>query len=101
MPLDDSELMYILRKIGMSTYVDILFPAMVRDRDISVMELCQKYPKYCTYKPASQNSRRSNAKRIFDNGLHIAALKSIIQSSRTTPEVRAKAQEFILKYKNE
>lgn len=67
-PIDHDELGLLLRAIGMKAYVEILFPAMMRDRDISVSELCLKYPKFKEYTSAAQNTRRSKARKIFNNG---------------------------------
>jgi len=91
-PVDYDELKRLLRAIGMKAYVEILFPAMMKNRDISVAELCQKYPEFNNYTPAAQNTRRSKARKIFDNGWQFDALDAIIMSSRTAPNVRTKAQ---------
>lgn len=99
-PLDHDELKKLLIAIGMKAYVEILFPAMIKDRDISITELCQKYPDFNRYTFYAQNTRRSKARKIFDNDWQFVALRSISLSSRTAPNVRAKAQELELKYKN-
>lgn len=78
----------------MKAYVEILFPAMMKDRDISIMELCQNYPDFSTYTPAAQNTRRSKARKIFDYGWQFEALHAIAISSRVAPSVRLKAQEL-------
>lgn len=97
-PLDHDELKRLLIAIGMKAYVEILFPAMIRDREISVTELCQKYPDFNRYTLKAQNTRRSKTRKIFDNGWQFEALKSISLSSRTAPKVREKALELELKY---
>ena len=97
-PLDDNELKGLIKAIGMKAYVEILFPALSRDKDISIMKLRQKYPEFNKYTPTAQNTRRSKAKKIFDNGWELEALKNISLSTRTDPFVRAKAKEFLLKY---
>ncbi|MDE6017407.1 MAG: hypothetical protein K2G85_01180 [Muribaculaceae bacterium] len=97
-PLDNDELKRLLMAIGMKAYVEILFPAMITDRDISVTELCQKYPDFNRYTLKAQNTRRSKARKIFDNGWQFVALKTISLSSRTASDVREKAQELELKY---
>jgi len=94
-PIDHEELKRLLSSVGKKAYVEILFPAMTKDRDISVMELCQKYPEFRNYTPAAQNTRRTKARKIFDNGWQYEALHAIALSSRVIPSVRAKAQEFL------
>ncbi len=91
-PVNHDELKRLLIAIGMKAYVEILFPAMIKDRDISVAELCQKYPEFNKYTSTAQNTRRSKARKIFDNGWQFDALDTIILSSRTDPNVRARAQ---------
>ncbi|WP_135040606.1 hypothetical protein [Barnesiella sp. WM24] len=97
--IDYDELQRLLRAIGMKVYVEILFPALVRDNDISVMELCHKYPDFNKYTPTAQNTRRSKARKIFENGWEFEALRTISLSSRVDSCVKAKAQELDLKYK--
>lgn len=97
-PLDHDELKHLLRAIGMKAYVEILFPAMAKDRQISVTELCHKYPEFNRYTPAAQNTRRSKAQKIWDNGWQVDALKLISISSHTDPTTRIKAQELELKH---
>lgn len=98
-PIDHDELKRLLIAIGMKAYVEILFPALARDKDISVMELCHKFPDFNKYTPAAQNTRRSKARKIFENGWELEALRTIALSSRVDSCVRAKAQELDLKYK--
>lgn len=97
-PIDQNELKALIRAIGMKAYVEFLFPAMIRNREISIEELCQEYPEFSTYTQKAQSTRRSKARKIFDNGWQFAGLKTISLSSRTAPDVRAKAQELELKY---
>lgn len=98
-PIDHDELKRLLITIGMKAYVEILFPALVRDKNISVMELCYKYPDFNKYTPAAQNTRGSKARKIFENGWELEALRTIALSSRVDSCVRAKAQELALKYR--
>ena len=97
-PLNHDELKRLLKAIGMKAYVEILFPALMKDREITVMELCRKFPDFNQYTLYSQNTRWSKARKIFDNGWQFEALKSISLSSRTAPNVRTKAKELDLKY---
>lgn len=78
----------------MKAYVEILFPAMMKDREISIMELCQKYPNFSTYAPVAQNTRCTKARKIFNNGWQYETLHAIAISSRVAPSVRLKAQEL-------
>lgn len=97
-PVDNDELTRHLRAIGMQAYVEILFPAMMRDRDISIVELSKKYPVFSKYTPAAQSTRRTKARKIFDKGWQFAALDAILISSRTAPDVRTKAQALKSQY---
>ena len=82
----------------MKAYVEILFPAMMMDRDISIMELCRKYPDFSNYTPAAQNTRRTKTRKIFENGWQYEALHTIALSPRVDLSVRLKAQELETKY---
>jgi len=83
----------------MQAYVEILFPVMMKNRDISIAELCQKYQEFNKYTPAAQNTRRTKARKIFDNGWQFAALDAILISSRAAPNVRTKAQALKSQYR--
>ena len=98
-PIDNDELKCLIKAIGMKAYVEILFPALIKDKNISVMELCQKYPEFNKYTPDAQNTRRSKARKILENGWEVEALKTISLSTRTDSCVRAKAKDLELKYK--
>lgn len=67
-PIDYDELNRLLVAIGKKAFVEILFPAMIMDREISIMELCEKYPKFGQYTREAQNTRRSKTRKIFENG---------------------------------
>ena len=94
-PIDHMELKRLLIATGMKTFVEVLYPALCHDRMVTVMELIRKYPKYAEYTPASQNTRLSKAKKIFNNGWQREALESIVASDRTTPETRQEARRLM------
>lgn len=94
-PIDHNELKRLLAAIGMRVFVDVLYPALIRDQSITVMELVCKYPTYADYTLAAQNTRLSKAKKIFNNGWQREALQSIVASKRTAPEARQEALRLL------
>ena len=83
----------LLKSIGKATFVEILYPALRNNINVSYKEIAKKYPKYETYK--SQQSRLSIAKSIFHHGLELEALQIIADSARIDKQVVDKARLYL------
>jgi hypothetical protein len=84
-----------LKRIGKATFVEILFPALRNNINVTYNEIAEKYPKYENYK--SQQARLSTAKSIFHNSLELKALQIIAASSRLDAKVVEKAKLYLKK----
>ena len=84
-----------LKSIGKATFVEILFPALRDNINVTYKEIAEKYPKYENYK--SQQARLSTARSIFHNGLELKALQIIAGSSRLDANVVEKAKLYLKK----
>ena len=84
-----------LKSIGKATFVEILFPALRDNINVTYKEIAEKYPKYENYK--SQQARLSTARSIFHNGLESKALQIIAGSSRLDANVVEKAKLYLKK----
>jgi hypothetical protein len=82
-----------LKRIGKAAFVEILYPSLMDDINVSYKEISEKYPKYENYK--SQQARLSTARSIFHNGLEMKALQIIAGSSRLSPNVVEKARLYL------
>ncbi len=72
-----------LKSIGKAAFVEILYPSLTDDINVSYKEISEKYPKYENYK--TQQARLSTARSIFRNRLEMKALQIIAESSRLSP----------------
>ncbi len=84
-----------LKSIGKEVFVEILYPEININPNISYIEIAQKYEQYSLFSLNSQKSRISTAKSIFRNGLENEALQIIIDSSKLNDNVREKALNFL------
>ena len=84
-----------LKSIGKATFVEILFPALRDNINVTYKEIAENYPKYENYK--SQQARLSTARSIFHNGLESKALQIIAGSSRLDANVVEKAKLYLKK----
>jgi len=84
-----------LKSIGKATFVEILYPSLRDNINVSYKAIAEKYPKYENYK--SQQARLSTARFIFHNRLELKALQIIANSSRLSPNVVEKARLYLKK----
>ena len=82
-----------LKSIGKAAYVEILFPSLRENINVTCMEIAKKYPKYANY--TTQMKRLSTAKSIFQNGLELEALQIIADSPKLEPSVIEKAKSYL------
>lgn len=82
-----------LKSIGKAAFVEILFPSLKNNINVTYKEIAEKYPQYENYK--SQQARLSTARSIFHNGLELKALQIIVGSSRLAPNVVEKARLYL------
>jgi hypothetical protein len=85
----------LLRKIGMSVFVQILYPELMRDKNVSIETICERHVKFAEFTLNSQRSRLSSAKTIFRDGLERQALKLIAKSDQVDNQVRTVALNLI------
>lgn len=84
-----------LKSIGKATFMEILFPVLSDNINVTYKEIAEKYPKYENYK--SQQARLSTARSIFHNGIELKALQIIAGSSRLDANVVEKAKLYLKK----
>ena len=82
-----------LKSIGKTAFVEILFPSLKENVNVSYKEIAKKYPKFASYK--TQKNRLATAKSIFQNGLEMEALQIIAHSSKLNPNVIEKAKAYL------
>ena len=93
----DNNLERWLQSIGKETFVEILLPALLANKDATIEEIAREYPKFATYK--TQKSRHSTARSIiFNDGLVVEALQIIIDSSRLDKNLIDKAKLSLENY---
>ena len=69
-----------LRTVGMDAFVH-LYPALRRNPNVTLQEICASYDDFNKLKATSQNTKLSTARSIFRKGWEIDALKMIAESS--------------------
>lgn len=84
----------LLQTVGKEVFIK-LYPLILRDPEISVLEVGGKYPHYNSLSPKTQQSRLSTAKMIFRNGLIREALQQIIISPRVDRETQHLADKYL------
>lgn len=45
----DVDLEYLLQKSGKEIFLKILFPELIKDKNITIKELSSKYPRYASF----------------------------------------------------
>lgn len=88
---------YLLQKSGKEIFLKILFPELIKDKNITIEELSSKYPRYASFSINSQRTRLSKAKKIFEMNQHKEALQIIMLSKKISEEDKKTA----LKYYNQ
>ena len=84
-----------LKRIGKATFVEILYPSLKDNINVSYKAISENYPKYENYK--SQQARLSTARSIFHKGLELKALQIIASSSRLDANIVEKARLYLKK----
>lgn len=77
-----------LNRIGKEVFINILYPEILHNYDVTYQEIADKYPTYNQYTLHSQRSRLSTAKSIFREELVVDALK-IVAESRSEGKYKA------------
>ncbi len=89
----DIDLHKWLKSIGKATFVEILFPALSGNINVSYREIAEKYPTYKKY--TTQQTRLAAARSVFRHGLELKALRIITASSRLDPNVVEQARVYL------
>lgn len=92
---EEDQIRELLRSIGMKTFVEIIYPALKRNINISVADLSDKDSEFSQYTVNAQNTRLSKSRKLFENGWENIALQIIADSYRVEPGVRVKAKEIL------
>lgn len=90
----DSEIEYLLQKSGKDIFLNILYPELIRDKDITIEELSNKYPRYASFSINSQRTRLSKAKRIFELNKQKEAMHIILLSKKLSKTDRYIARQY-------
>lgn len=90
----DSETEYLLQKSGKDIFLNILYPELIRNKDITIEELSNKYPRYASFSINSQRTRLSKAKRIFELNKQKEAMHIILLSKKLFKTDRFIARQY-------
>lgn len=90
----DPEVEYLLQKSGKDVFLNILYPELIRDKDITIEELSNKYPRYASFSINSQRTRLSKAKKIFELNKQKEAMHIILLSKKLTKTNRHIARQY-------
>lgn len=90
----DPEVEYLLHKSGKDVFLNILYPELIRDKDITIEELSNKYPRYASFSINSQRTRLSKAKKIFELNKQKEAMHIILLSKKLTKTNRHIARQY-------
>ncbi|MBO7494469.1 MAG: hypothetical protein J6T87_10040 [Bacteroidales bacterium] len=93
--LEIIEIESLLKKIGKSVFVEILYPEIIKNDNVSWQELSDKYALYAKFTDNSKRSRLSSARRIVRNGWGKRALE-IISESNIENSVREHARQLLI-----
>lgn len=88
------DLEYLLQKSGKEIFLKILFPELIKDKNITIEELSNKYPRYASFSVNSQRTRLSKAKKIFELNKQKEALQIILLSKRISEEDKKTALHY-------
>lgn len=87
----------LLKKIGKEVFIEILYPLLVKNKDIDAEDVARSNKRFATFTKSSQRTRISNAKRLF---LQFGA-KDILYVIINSKRVDEGARQFALKYYEE
>lgn len=90
----DSIIDYLLPKIGKEVFLKILYPEILRDSNVTIEELANKYTRYASFSITSQRSRLSNSKKIFELNKQKEALLNIMPSKKVSKENKELARKY-------
>lgn len=90
----DIDLEYLLQKSGKEIFLKILFPELIKDKNITIKELSSKYPRYASFSINSQRTRLSKAKKIFELNKQMEALQIILLSKKISEEDKKTALKY-------
>lgn len=90
----DVDLEYLLQKSGKEIFLKILFPELIKDKNITIKELSSKYPRYASFSINSQRTRLSKAKKIFELNKQMEALQIILLSKKISEEDKKTALKY-------
>jgi hypothetical protein len=89
------EIESLLKKIGKSVFVEILYPEIIKNDNVSWQELSDKYALYAKFTDNSKRSRLSNARKIVRKGWSKRALE-IVSESNIESSVKEHARQFLI-----
>lgn len=90
-----SEVEILLRSIGKSVFLNILFPELRTNFEISADELARKHPMYADFSSNSKRTRLSKARTIFKLNRLKEALQIIESSGRVSEEDKRLARQYL------
>lgn len=90
----DSEIEYLLQKSGKDIFLNILYPELIKNKDITIEELSNKYPRYASFSINSQRTRLSKAKKIFELNKQKEAMHIILLSKKLSKTDRFIARQY-------
>lgn len=91
--IKDIEIKTIVNRIGREAFITIFYPEIKLNSEITSNEISLKYSDR---KYKSWNSRTSNSKRLFREGLEKEALRYIIESSgKLDSDILKKAESYL------
>lgn len=84
----------LLQKSGKEIFLKILYPELIKDKNITIEELSSKYPRYASFSINSQRTRLSKAKKIFELNKQKEALQIILLSKIISEEDKKTALQY-------
>lgn len=90
----DSEVEYLLQKSGKEVFLNILYPELIRDKNVTIEEISNKYPRYASFSIDSQRTRLRKAKKIFELNKQKEAMHIILLSNKLSQRDRYIARQY-------
>lgn len=90
----DSEVEYLLQKSGKEVFLNILFPELMKDINVTIEELTKKYSIFESFSINSQRTRLSKAKKIFKMNKQKEAMHIIMLSKRISENNKYIARQY-------
>ena len=84
----------LLKKIGKEVFIEILYPLLVKNKDIDIEGVARNNKRFAAFTKSSQRTRISNAKRLFLQ----YGVKDILYVIINSKRVDEGARQFALKY---